>query len=247
MEERYSTGDSVNVSEVKSISDIYLSSIIKKAYINYGFVSIMIAGDQGAGKTTLALKILHRVYDGDWSKVIEYTFLSPDDVLSTFDKSFSKGERIPAILIDDVAIAFDKYSWSNKSNILFAKIFNLARSLTSGIVFTSVETSDLYKWVRDKVMYSIWVTRLSESESRYKVYRRVHPPHMDSYIKLVAMGRLRLDDIPSWVREKYEERRRQIVNSLLQEAISALREENRRREIERQIESVNLEDLLELR
>jgi len=223
--------------------DLYLSTIIGRAYANYGFVSIMIAGDQGAGKTTLAMKILNRVYDGDWNKVIQYTFLSPDDVLEAFDESFSRGERIPAILIDDVAIAFDKYSWSNKSNILFAKIFNLARSLTSGIVFTSVETSDLYKWVRDKVMYSIWVTRLSATESRYKVYRRINPPHMDSYIKLVAVGTLRLDDVPEWVRAKYEERRRKIVNTLLREAMNALKEEESRREIE----SVDLEDLLELK
>jgi len=231
------------LSEGNTVRDSYLSSIIKRAYSNYGFVSIMIAGDQGAGKTTLAMKILHRVYDGDWSKVIQYTFLSPDDVLATFDEFFSRGERIPAILIDDVAIAFDKYSWSNKSNILFAKIYNLARSLTAGIIFTSVEHSDLYKWIRDKVMYSIWVTRLNANESRYKVYRRINPPHMDSYIRLVAVGILRLDDIPDWVRAKYEERRREIVNTLLQEAMSALKEEESRREKE----SVDWEDLLKLK
>jgi len=196
---------------------IFISQQILKAHENYGFTSFMIVGSQGTGKTTLALKAMFQVY-GDWSKVIDYTFLEPEELMDVLRERFEEGERVPAILVDDVAVGFDKYSWASKQSKTFAKLFNLMRTISSGAIFTSVEGSDLFKWVRDKIQYEVWVRRLTKEESEYRIYRRLYyPGNPHPYVKLKVIGRLTLDGIPDWVRKHYEEKRREAISYIFRQ------------------------------
>jgi len=195
----------------------FIAQQILKAYETFGFTSFMVVGSQGTGKTTLALKAMYHVYR-DWNKVIEYTFLEPEELMNVLRERFESGERIPAVLVDDVAVGFDKYSWASQQSKTFAKLFNLIRSISSGTIFTSVEGSDLFKWVRDKIQYEVWVRRLSREESEYRIYRRIYyPGNPNPYVKLRVIGRLTFEGIPDWVRKYYEDKRREAIRYIFRQ------------------------------
>jgi hypothetical protein len=122
---------------------MYFVDKIKRMVKENGFMSVMIVGRQGVGKTTYAMRTLYHYY-GDWDKVLESMTFDPIELLR-------KRKHYDAILIDDAGVHLSKYDWRNKSD--FAKFFNLIRDVTNFLIFTTPNEGDILKNVRDKLTY----------------------------------------------------------------------------------------------
>jgi len=122
---------------------MYFVDKIKRMVKENGFMSVMIVGRQGVGKTTYAMRTLYHYYK-DWDKVLESMTFDPIELLR-------KRKHYDVILIDDAGVHLSKYDWHSKSD--FAKFFNLIRDVTNFVIFTTPNEGDILKAVRDKLTY----------------------------------------------------------------------------------------------
>jgi|GEM_PF-2191298 len=122
---------------------MYFVDKIKRMVKENGFMSVMIVGRQGVGKTTYAMRTLYHYYK-DWDKVLESMTFDPIELLR-------KRKHYDVILIDDAGVHLSKYDWRDKSD--FAKFFNLIRDVTNFVIFTTPNEGDILKNVRDKLSY----------------------------------------------------------------------------------------------
>jgi len=122
---------------------MYFVDKIKRMVKENGFISVMIVGRQGVGKTTYAMRTLYHYYK-DWDKVLESMTFDPIELLR-------KRKHYDVILIDDAGVHLSKYDWRDKSD--FAKFFNLIRDVTNFVIFTTPNEGDILKNVRDKLSY----------------------------------------------------------------------------------------------
>ncbi|PMQ00697.1 MAG: hypothetical protein CBR30_09815 [Dictyoglomus sp. NZ13-RE01] len=189
-----------------------LSIFIENAYRNYGFVSAFIYGYQGSGKTTYALKTLYYLY-GDWDTALNHLYFDIDKALETMRKAFSNNERIKAIVIDDAGYSLIKYDWRKEHSQWFSRFFNLARTVVSGIIFTSIETSDIIAFVREKIMYPVNVRAIDNLRSEARGYRIYFTPLMEKYAKKVFRD-IYIRRLPQEVFEKYEKMRKEAISKL---------------------------------
>ncbi|RLG73710.1 MAG: hypothetical protein DRO14_06425 [Thermoprotei archaeon] len=192
-----------------------LASRIIKAYNTQSFISAFAYGHQGVGKTTYALLILYNVYR-DWDKVLDNTYFYIETLIPKLKKALQSGERIPAILLDDAGIWLVKYSWRKNFSQWFSKLFNLMRTVVAGIIFTSVEVSDIVKFVRDKVIYRISIVRFRDFVEA-RAYRCYITPMLRHYVKKRFIDRFTYDLLPADVRAKYEAKRREALMRLMKE------------------------------
>ncbi|PLJ76757.1 MAG: hypothetical protein B7L53_09990 [Thermofilum sp. NZ13] len=213
---------------VRSLREPTLSFLIRRAYSQYGFVSAFIYGSQGEGKTTYAMWTLRYVY-GSWEKATQYVFMDTKPLILTLKKAHEKGERIPAVLIDDAGKSLIKYSWGERGSIAFAILYNLMRSVCSGVLFTSVEATDIIKFVRDKVQYRVQVRRVSPEESVAVGYKVGYSPLLEPYVRRYFVDRYPLR-LPDDVRAHLESIRRESVEETLQSVLGSLERQRRKRE-----------------
>ena len=200
---------------MKIVKGLTLSYFIKRAYENYGFVSAFIYGFQGVGKTTYGLKVLHGIYN-DWDMVLDNTYFYIDNLLPKLKESYKSGERIKAILLDDAGVWLTKYYWYRHFSVWFSKFFNLIRTVSAGLLFTSVEVTDIVKFVRDKMVYRVAIipeNRLWRKAIGYKV---VLLPSLDRIVVRYFADRFTLK-LPSDVRKQYEEMRKEALEKLMSE------------------------------
>ena len=191
-----------------------LSFLIKQAYKNYGFVSAFIYGPQGVGKTTYGLKVLYYVY-GSWELALKYTFFDLETTKQFLENAFTNNRRIKAILLDDVGTWLIKYSWRSNPSIWFSKLYNMIRTVCSGVIFTSVEVSDIIKFIRDKVIFRVSVSKVSPDTSLAIGYKVNTLPSLDQYVEKVFEDEFGLS-LPGYVRTYYELKRRQALSSLFE-------------------------------
>ena len=226
------------------VSGPTLSLFIKNAIGSYSFVSAFIYGSQGAGKTTYGLKTLYHVY-GSWDKALEHTYFFIDDLLPKLRDHFERGERIPAVLLDDAGVWLIKYHWRTDFNVWFSKLFNLMRTVVAGVIFTSVEATDIVKFVRDKVMYRVHVIRKAPKEAEAIGYRVFMTPLLEPMVKRVFADRVRLE-LPDYVRASYEKKRRDAMKRLFEELspkkgeITKLTKEEAEKELEELFKSLEM-------
>jgi hypothetical protein len=199
-----------------------------------GFMSVMIVGRQGVGKTTYAMRTLYHYY-GDWDKVLESITFDPIELLR-------KRKHYDVILIDDAGVHLSKYDWHKKSD--FAKFFNLIRDVTNFVIFTTPNEGDILKNVRDKLTYLAVIhghvrpkkgKKLGNGEYQYlgdeywadggyaTIYKRklvinsttnYKPDYRYTEVMHFDMF---LYDIPDDVRQRYAEMRAKVTQSLLDE------------------------------
>ncbi len=201
--------------KVQFVKGPTLSFFINSAHKNYSFVSAFIYGPQGVGKTTYALKTLYYVYK-DWDCVLKHTFFDYESLINRLEEAFDKGERIKALLIDDAGLVFIKYLWRSSPSIWFSKLYNLIRSLATGVIFTSVEVTDIIKFIRDKVIYRVSMERVGPNESVATGYKVIITPMLESTVKRIFQDHVSLE-LPNEVREHYERIRRNVIGNLLSE------------------------------
>jgi len=213
------------------------AKLINYAYGHYGFVSFFIYGKQGTGKTTYCLKVLKEAY-GDWDIVLKNTYFYIDTLIPRLKQCVKEGKRIKAILLDDAGVWLIKYQWFKRFPIWFGKLWNLMRTVCSGILFTSVEVCDIIKFVRDKIEYRISIVPLSDVERMAKAYKVRVLPSMDKIIEKAYYDYFTLR-LPGDVRKEYEEMRREALERLMKELEGKGREKD-------ELVDVDLGDVREL-
>ncbi|WP_054838892.1 zonular occludens toxin domain-containing protein [Sulfuracidifex metallicus] len=135
---------------------------IVEAYKNMGFVSAVIFGPQGTGKTTYAFKVARDVEfairglqtkDEAW-KYVKFFFELPD-ALEYLEEITERNERIPYIIFDDASIWLSKYYWYKDYMKMFYSYYALIRSRVSAVIFTTPAPDDLAYFLREKGWYQI--------------------------------------------------------------------------------------------
>lgn len=200
---------------LKRVKGSVLAGLINRAYSSYGFVSAFIYGPQGIGKTTYALKVLYGVY-GDWGSVLDNTYFYIDGLVSRLRDCLLSGDRIKAVLIDDAGVHLVKYSWRKNFSVWFSKFFNLIRTTCSGVLFTSVEVTDIIKFVRDKIMYRVSIRPLDEDKREAVGYKVIVWPSLQRVVKKAFIDVYTLS-LPLNVKRAYEEMRREAIMRLFNE------------------------------
>ncbi|WP_009990817.1 hypothetical protein, partial [Saccharolobus solfataricus] len=136
---------------------LWLAERIVTAYKNMGFVSAVIFGPQGTGKTTYAFKVARDVeyalrgleakHEG-W-KYVKYFFELPE-ALDYFYELTERDERIPYVIFDDAAIWLSKYRWYEDYMKQFYAYYALIRTRVSAVLFTTPAPDDLAYFLREK-------------------------------------------------------------------------------------------------
>lgn len=200
-----------------------LTKMIKSALRRQDFVSCFVIGPQGSGKTTYAMLVLHEIYK-DWDNVLRHLYFDPREALPELKNALRSGSRMPLIVFDDAGLHLSKYLISsNKEGFhlvrLINGLFNLIRTLTAGVIFTSPDM-DILKELRKKA----WVVAEPtaphgvEDPSRLaKLYRKRIAPSGKVYIHKLGYDAYDLRAIPNDVRAEYEEKRRAAMEPLLEE------------------------------
>ncbi len=143
---------------------LWLAQKIVDAYRGMGFVSAVIFGPQGTGKTTYAFKVARDVEyalrclqtkDEAW-KYVKYFFELPD-ALEYIQEITERDERIPYIIFDDASIWLSKYYWYKDYMKMFYSYYALIRTRVSAVIFTTPAPDDLAYFLREKGWYQIKV------------------------------------------------------------------------------------------
>lgn len=143
---------------------LWLAQKIVDAYRNMGFVSAVIFGPQGTGKTTYAFKVARdveyeirglRTKDEAW-QYVRYFFELPD-ALDFIQQLTEKDQRIPYIIFDDASIWLSKYYWYKDYMKAFYSYYALIRTRVSAVIFTTPAPDDLAYFLREKGWYQIKV------------------------------------------------------------------------------------------
>jgi len=229
---------------------MYFVDKIKQMVKENGFMSVMIVGRQGVGKTTYAMRTLYHYFNGDWDKVLESMTFDPIELLR-------KRKHYDVILIDDAGVHLSKYDWRNKSD--FAKFFNLIRDVTNFVIFTTPNEGELLKSLRDKLTYLAVIhghvrprgKKTRDGEYEYlgdeywadggyaTIYRRklvinsttnYKPDYR--YVDVMHFDMFRYD-IPDDVRKRYAEMRAKVTERLVNELTGKVTEVHYEELIER--------------
>lgn len=143
---------------------LWLAQRIVDAYRNMGFVSAVIFGPQGTGKTTYAFKVARdveyeirglRTKDEAW-QYIKYFFELPE-ALDFIQQLTEKDQRIPYIIFDDASIWLSKYYWYKDYMKAFYSYYALIRTRVSAVIFTTPAPDDIAYFLREKGWYQIKV------------------------------------------------------------------------------------------
>jgi len=141
---------------------LWLAQKIVDAYRNMGFVSAVIFGPQGTGKTTYAFKVARDVEyalrgletkDEAW-KYVNYFFELPE-ALDFIQQLTEKDQRIPYIIFDDASIWLSKYYWFKDYMKAFYSYYALMRTRVSAVIFTTPAPDDIAYFLREKGWYQI--------------------------------------------------------------------------------------------
>jgi hypothetical protein len=115
---------------------LILSKLITKAYTSEGFISALIFGPQGIGKTSYALHVAKEIY-GSWRKALEHLFFNPKEAIDKLYSALEQEKRIPLIIMDDAGLWLGKSQWWKKEKIEFAEFFDIIRTVCSAVIFTT--------------------------------------------------------------------------------------------------------------
>lgn len=218
---------------------LWLAQKIVKAYQNYGFVSAVVFGKQGTGKTTYAFKVLRDVYytvynlrtkDEAWSFVRNAYFFELPEALEMIRKAINEDKRIPALLFDDAGIWLSKYEWFSDYMKQFYKLYALIRTRVSAIIFTTPSPDDVARYLREKGWYQIRITMVNrrKKEARALLYEKTFTRNSSGQIVTTTQAKA-IDffkvDLPNDFYREYLERRRKTEQRILEELDSILKRE----------------------
>ncbi|ACZ35727.1 DnaA-like protein [Sulfolobus spindle-shaped virus 6] len=219
------------MSQKKNDEMLWLAQKIVSAYNNVGFVSAVIFGKQGSGKTTYAFKVARDVFwklnnlstkDDAWQYVQNSYFFELPDALSKIQDAIDNDYRIPLIIFDDAGIWLSKYVWYEDYMKTFYKIYALIRTRVSAVIFTTPSPEDLAFYLREKGWYQIRVTMVNRKTmtARATLYSkdfgRNSKGEIVTQVKKKALDLFKVQ-IPDNIYKEYMQRRRETERKLLQE------------------------------
>ena len=141
-----------------------LSELIKQAYQSDAVVTAHVFGDFNYGKTSYALWTAYEVL-GSWDRVLQHLFFSPAEAIEALKKAVYSGKRLPIIIMDDAGLWLDRLTWWETHKVVFMRFFNLIRSVTAGVIFTS-PSEELPKQILKKCFLRVSVSPISTEELR---------------------------------------------------------------------------------
>ena len=210
---------------------LWLAQKIVNAYESYGFISAVIFGRQGSGKTTYAFKVARDVYaylnqyetkDEAWADVERSYFFELPEALDRIEVAITTGGRIPVLILDDASIWLSKYEWYEDYMKVFYKLYALARLSITAILFTTPSPEDIAFFLREKGWYQIRVgwhlkkQRIAEARLYSKEFARNSKGELATKVVAKAIDRFKVD-LPDDFYKRYIEKRRQTEEKLLQE------------------------------
>jgi hypothetical protein len=210
---------------------LWLAEKIIDAYNEYGFISAVIFGKQGSGKTTYAMKAMRDVFyklynlstkDDAWQYVRKYYFFELPDALEVIYNAFENDQRIPVILFDDAGIWLSKYQWYEKYMIVFYKLYALIRTRVSAVIFTSPSPDDIALFLREKgwiqirIKWSNKKDRIAEADLYKKVFDRDSRGNIITKAEYTALDQFKVQ-LPDNFLKEYLEKRRETERKLLDE------------------------------
>ena len=210
-----------------------LSKLIERAYEREGFISALIFGSQGIGKTSYALHVAKDVY-GDWDTALDHLFFDPKDAIKRIYSAFSKRERVKVIILDDAGLWLGKSQWWKKEKLEFAEFFDIIRTVCSAVIFTTPAdnllsrlsheiklrikigpiSSDLYEHIK-RAGFSVDV----DCHRVAKIYRFSLSPLFQPIIKKHAYD---IFPLHYPVKEAYDKKRREAVKQKLDKVKQSL-------------------------
>jgi hypothetical protein len=141
---------------------MFLADMVKWAISNNSIIIAYVYGNMGFGKTSYALWTAYEVL-GDWGKVLDHLFFDLDEALDFMYRHIMRGRRIPVIILDDAGFFLNRLTWWEKPKVEFMELFNLARSIAAGIIFTS-PSEEVPRQLLSKTNFRISVRPLADEE-----------------------------------------------------------------------------------
>ena len=156
----------------------FLTRLVQQAYEREGFISALIFGSQGIGKTSYALHVARQVY-GNWRKALNHLFFNPKEAIEYLDKALDRSERIPLIIMDDAGLWLGKSQWWKREKVEFAEFFDIIRTVCSSIIFTT-PSDNLMSRISHEIMLRIKISAI-DSDLYAHLKRQGYNVDVDKY------------------------------------------------------------------
>ncbi|BEP17057.1 hypothetical protein PYJP_04090 [Pyrofollis japonicus] len=141
---------------------LVLADLINRAYEKNAVITAYVYGEFGTGKTSYAMWVAFQVLE-DWNKVLERLFFDPKDAIEVMERAINRRQREKIIIMDDAGIWLDKMTWWEREKVAFMKFYNLIRSITAGIIFTT-PSEELPRNLLNKIFFRVSVAPLSKRQ-----------------------------------------------------------------------------------
>jgi hypothetical protein len=197
-----------------------LASEIRYAHKNWGFIGMFIFGRQAVGKTTLALTIASRVYDGNWWTALKYLYFDPADIeravksaIRLVEERQDSEARLKTLIWDDAGVWASKYYIRVAGGIRYAmsvqNLVELASGITASIIVTATAPDRTLTPFRTQEWYYIRVSgpymKKGEKTARATIYQLAVTPLEKLYVKRVGRNLSFKLHIPQDVYRRYRE------------------------------------------
>jgi hypothetical protein len=229
-----------DMTEVYSITETFGTTLkILEAYANYEFFSLVVYAPKGWGKSSFAIQLLSEVYGEqkispfgpviirrNWNAWKDYMIFTPEQYEDKIDYALRKNMRYKCLVWDDAGAWASKHRWQEEWAKRFAEEYDTLRTVTSGLVLTTVNPRNLLTTVRN---YDTWTGRIVKITGNPKAshLRRVRVYSGWVSPDLVKQGRrVEYDDffsvrLPDRVFREYDPVRRHYVRILHERLIEA--------------------------
>ncbi len=205
-----------------------LSNLIERAYKREGFISALIFGPQGMGKTSYALHVAKEVY-GSWHEALDHLFFNPNEAIDKLFSALEEEKRLKLIIMDDAGLWLGKGRWWQEDKLEFAEFFDIIRTVCSAVIFTT-PADNLLSRISKEIMLRIKVCYIDsklycqlrkqgynidvENWRVAKIYRFSLSPLFQPIIKKKAYDVYPLY-YPDEIKQLYDAKRREAVRQKL--------------------------------
>ena len=222
-----------------------------------GFISAIIEGERGYGKSAYALKVMAQVYknleglddETAWKRAIDCMIFSMDDLIKNINNNITNDIVTPTWCLDDATVHFSSYKFFTNlyEVILIHGMFDTIRTACTGLLLTCPKRNLLLAALRnyDDFKIEIIMDRDWERIARgYKIktspvgQKRIYKNFEDNYSCY----------LPDWVFEIYMEKRKFYLKQTNEELQKILNDKEKRkkiRNVQNQLQEVNLQKKIE--
>lgn len=218
--------------------NLWLADRIIEAYRANGFVSAIIFGKQGTGKTTYALKtardvfatIMNKDKNDVWNLVEAHTVLDLQKAVPIIRDAVQTGQKVPVIIFDDASIWLSKYIWYKKYMLKLYRLYAIMRNIVAGVIFTTPSPNDIALFLREKGWYQIKVTWKNKKDKialaqlyTKSLYRNNSGQFVEKH-KYKAIDEYKVE-LPNAIYQRHIQTRLEIEARLINELASELEKE----------------------